>query len=117
MAESGFSRFYHHGSADVQSNFEAYTCTLQGYDCRVSDDGGHYLCEHLLYASLAYFHHDTRNYALPWHQKTAPILMQLPDKSDNSSVEAGRDVAIALIYALTDSRRSRAGDYETERDM
>lgn len=39
-------------------------------------------------------------------------LLNIPAANDKASIEKGREIVIALIYALIDSRRQRDGDYD-----
>jgi len=81
----------------------------QNYDIRLSDDPGRYLCDYIYYTSLAHFHHNS-DVHLPWHEKTSVVFLHVPAEAE-SSIETGREITIALIRALIDSRRMRQDDY------
>lgn len=75
----------------------------------MSDDAGRYLCDYIYYASLAHFH-ATRKREMPWDERTHVVFLHVPPVT-HGSVEDGREVAVALIRALVDSRRMRQDDY------
>jgi pyrrolidone-carboxylate peptidase len=68
-------------------------------DVQISHDAGNFLCGFIYYNSLAHFHAINEN-------ERPVAFMHVPDLSDSEEkMREGRDVAIALIKALVESRR------------
>lgn len=80
---------------------------------RASEDAGGYLCEYILYSSLAFLKHKG-NAEIAWPNRTSVEFLHLPEGEDDASVEKGCEVAIKLILSLIDSRRQRDGDYDAD---
>ena len=78
---------------------------------QVSSDAGHYVCDYLYYGSLARLHHEG-NEKRPWQGRMTVVFLHVPYVSGAEAIEKGRDVTVALIRALVDSRRARADDYD-----
>ncbi|PWY78241.1 peptidase C15, pyroglutamyl peptidase I-like protein [Aspergillus heteromorphus CBS 117.55] len=72
-----------------------------GKDVRISTDAGRYLCEFIFYASLALAYQEG--------QDRSVVFFHVPASCLDEDIEAGKEVAIALIKALTTSwSRSKA---------
>ncbi|KAI9727292.1 MAG: hypothetical protein M1828_006911 [Chrysothrix sp. TS-e1954] len=96
-------------SARLEDVYSRWKDEARGSDVRISTDAGGYLCEYLYYASLAYFRHKG-NDQKPWHEKTNISFLHVPDSLEAEHLAEGKSVAMALIHALVDSRRSIDGN-------
>ncbi|KAF1948206.1 peptidase C15, pyroglutamyl peptidase I-like protein [Byssothecium circinans] len=68
-------------------------------DVRISKDAGNFMCGFIYYNSLAHY------YSIKKDEKPV-VFLHVPDLSDSEEkLETGREVAIALIKALVESRR------------
>ena len=76
------------------------------------------MCDYQFYSSLARsLHVQVNDPKLTWKDRTMVSFMHVPIANDAKSVEKGREIAIGLIYALIDSRRSRDGDYDEDGNL
>ena len=85
-------------SADVGHRWKANIGDLKA-DLRLSDDPGTYLCGFIYYLSMSTL----------WKQNAEerPIMfLHVPDLPTEEEVDQGRQVAIALIRALVESRKT-----------
>jgi pyroglutamyl-peptidase len=94
-------------SADLGRRWEE-NLAGSGADLRLSDDPGTYLCGFIYYLSMSWL----------WKRdvKERPIMfMHVPDLPTEKDIEQGRQVAIGLIRALVESRKS-LGVYDPLKD-
>ncbi|KAI9692768.1 MAG: hypothetical protein M1820_009367 [Bogoriella megaspora] len=71
-------------------------------DVRPSDDAGHFLCDFIYYSSLAwYFRLGGRNI----ESERPALFLHVPGNHDEEALARGREVTIALIRAMVESRR------------
>ncbi|KAK2743306.1 hypothetical protein FQN55_007502 [Onygenales sp. PD_40] len=61
-------------------------------DVRLSEDAGRYLCEFIFYTSLAQAWGEGRDRSV--------VFLHVPGRTDEESVEEGREVAVALVKTL-----------------
>ncbi len=72
-------------------------------DVRPSNDAGHFVCDFIYYTSLAWFYQQDC-------QERPVMFLHVPgDLKSEEDIEKGREVTIALIRALVDSRRHHRG--------
>lgn len=71
---------------------------------RVNPDAGNFLCGFIYYNSLAWYHQRSSSTSSP--DEKPVIFMHVPDLSGSEAkLLEGREVAVALIKALVESRR------------
>jgi pyroglutamyl-peptidase len=99
-----------HSSADAQFPAHAQIHSSSAPDVRVSPDAGNFMCGFIYWNSLAHYY--------SMNEDERPVaFMHVPDLSDSDEkLDTGRNVAIALIKALVESRRlvGIVHDYERE---
>ncbi|KAF2685841.1 peptidase C15, pyroglutamyl peptidase I-like protein [Lentithecium fluviatile CBS 122367] len=89
-----------HASPDCQLPPDAQVRSTSAPDVRLSPDAGNFLCGFIYYNSLAHY------YSMKEDERPVAFL-HVPDLSDSDEkLNTGRNVAIALIKALVESKRS-----------
>lgn len=100
-----------HSSADAQPPPHAQIPSTSVPDVRLSPDAGNFMCGFIYWNSLAHY--------FSMNENERPVaFMHVPDLSDSDEkLETGRNVAIALIKALVESRRQVGivNDYKRNR--
>jgi len=86
-------------SDDVWRRWRAALPAKRQYlDLRPSDDPGNFLCGFIYYSSLAYFYEKKE-------KERQIMFLHVPDMPTERDVDDGREVTIALIRALAESRQ------------
>ncbi|KAL8675070.1 MAG: hypothetical protein Q9168_000553 [Polycauliona sp. 1 TL-2023] len=88
---------------DTEDVWRRWKSELTDVDVRPSSDAGRYLCDFIYYTSLVeYWRRDTK--------AMAPVLfLHVPGGTEDSDIEMGRKVALALIGAMVASTRRTKG--------
>ncbi|KAK4545134.1 hypothetical protein LTR36_003685 [Oleoguttula mirabilis] len=74
-----------------------------GADCRKSEDAGHFLCDYTYFNSLAWYGRRNKNYEAGANSDRPVLFLHVPAESDETMLDKGRAVAVALIRAMVDS--------------
>ncbi|KAI9720580.1 MAG: hypothetical protein M1812_002760 [Candelaria pacifica] len=77
---------------------------LPDIDIRPSTDAGHYLCDFIYYASLAYFYKRAAGAIGEEKGGETPVMfLHVPGEAEKEDIERGREVAIGLIRGMVGS--------------
>lgn len=73
-----------------------------GADCRASYDAGHFLCDYTYLNSLAWYGRKSKKYEGGGNSDRPVMFLHVPAESDETMLDKGRAVAVALIRAMVD---------------
>ncbi|KAI9784258.1 MAG: hypothetical protein M1835_003619 [Candelina submexicana] len=79
---------------EVEEVWRRWKCDVPDIDVRPSTDAGHYLCDFIYYASLAY------NYKRAAGDPGPVMFLHVPGEAEEADIERGKEVAVSLIRAM-----------------